>query len=149
MDAFDITWPGSSDRITVSAVTARDVDARNDASEYLAAHMGPGYWPAAQHIAGGPFLSVDQRVKWSARIGDVFNAGGVLLVARHTSSNGGVIAVAAAEPVPGQPYSREVVQTKGGYEAATVDDVMLTALKRECALVNLPLARPRTVWEVV
>ena len=149
MDAFDITWPGSSDRITVASVTARDVDARNDASEYLAAHMGPGYWPAAQHIAGGPYLSVDQRVKWSARIGDLFNVGGVLLIARHTSGNGRVVAVAAAEPVPGQPYSREVVRTQGGYEAATVDNAMLAALKRECALVNLPLARPHTVWEVV
>lgn len=149
MDAFDITWPGSSDRITVSAVPARDVDARADASEYLAAHMGPGYWPDVQHVAGGPRLSVDQRKSWSARIGDVFNAGGVLLIARHTSSNGRVVAVASAEPVPGHPYSREVVRTQGGYEAATVDEVMLAALKRECALVNLPLARPRTVWEVV
>jgi hypothetical protein len=111
--------------------------------------MGPGYWPAAQHIAGGPYLSVDQRVKWSARIGDLFNVGGVLLLARHASSNGRVVAVAAAEPVPGQPYSREVVRTQGGYEAATVDDVMLATLKRECALVGLPLARSRVVWEVV
>lgn len=149
MEPFDITWPGSSDRITVSAVTSRDVDARADASEYLAAHMGSGYWPAAQHVAGGPFLSVDQRVKWSARIGDVFNAGGVLLIARHTSSNGRVVAVAAAEPVAGERVSQVVVQTKGGYEAATVDDVMLAALKRECALVGLPLARSRVVWDVV
>lgn len=147
MDAFDITWPGSSDRITVSAVTARDVDARNDASEYLAAHMGPGYWPAAQHIAGGPYLSVDQRVKWSARLGDVYNAGGVVLIARHSSSNGRVVAVAAAEPVVGELVSRVVVQTLGGYEAATVDPAMLDALKRECAIVGLPLARARTVWE--
>lgn len=147
MDAFDITWPGSSDRITVSSVTARDVDARNDASEYLAAHMGPGYWPAAQHIAGGPYLSVDQRVKWAARLGDVYNVGGVVLIARHTSSNGRVIAVAAAEPVPGELVSRVVVQTVGGYEAATVDPAMLDALKRECSLVGLPLARARTVWE--
>lgn len=147
MEPFDITWQYSSDRITVSSIkrSYEDLDA---AGEYLAAAL-PHYWPPRQHIAGGPLLSVDQRVAWRSRLSDVLNAGGVVLIARHTSGNGRVVAVVAAEPVPGEPYSREVVRTQGGYEAATADDVMLAALKRECSLVNQPLARPRTVWEVV
>lgn len=147
MEPFDITWPGSADRVTVSAIS-RAADDIYPAGEFLAARF-QGYWPAAQHVAGGPFLSVDQESKWRARIGDAFIAGGVALAARHTSSNGRIIAVAIAEPVQGEQVSRLVIQSLGGYEAATVDDVLLAALKKECALKGRPLARPRTVWELM
>jgi len=147
MEPFDISWPGSADRVTVSLLT-RVADDIYPAAEYLAARF-QSYWPAAQHVAGGPFLSVDQESKWRARMGDAFIAGGVALAARHTSSNGRIIAVAIAEPVQGEQVSRLVIQTRGGYEAATVDGVLLAALKKECARLGAPLAKPRTVWDLV
>ena len=98
MEPFDITWPGSRDRITVSSI-AREYELIDSAAEFLASRLGE-YWSPKRHVAGGPFLSVDQRGAWRARIGDAFIAGCVVLVARHTSSNDGVVAVAIAERVP-------------------------------------------------
>lgn len=147
MEPFDITWPGSRDRITVSSI-AREYELIDSAAEFLASRLGE-YWSPKRHVAGGPFLSVDQRGAWRARIGDAFIAGCVVLVARHTSSNDGVVAVAIAERVPDKQVSQLVIQSKGGYEAQTVDEVMFKALHLECQKSGYPLAKPRIEWDLL
>ncbi len=147
MEPIEITWPGSSDRITIRMLR-KVPEETHPVGDFLASRFQQ-YWPPQQHIAGGPFLSVKQDDAWRARIGEAHNLGGFVLVARHTSSNGGILAVIVCEPVPGERVSRIVIQSLGGYEAATVDDVLLAALKKECALKGRPLARPRTVWELM
>lgn len=147
MQPIDITWPGSSDRITIRMVR-KVPEETHPVGDFLASRFGQ-YWSPVQHYAGGPFESVDQATKWRARIGEAHNAGGFVLTARHTASNGNLLAVIVCEPVPGERVSRIVIQSQGGYEAATVDPAMLAAAKEQCELVGLPLARPVTVWEVL
>lgn len=147
MEPIEITWPGSTDRITIRMLRKLPEET-HPVGDFLASRFQQ-YWPPQQHVSGGPFLSVKQDDAWRARIGDAHNLGGFVLVARHTSSNGGIVAAIVCEPVAGERVSRVVIQSQGGYEAATVDPAMLSAAKRECELVGLPLARPVTHWELL
>lgn len=139
MEPIKITWEGSSDAVTISRSDNQTYDTRDAVAEFLASTL-PNFWEMVDDPERpGEKMSVDQRGKWRAVQADLFYEGCPILIARHTASGNGIIAVAIAKWGERPGEAELVVQTTGGYAHADVDPRMLGALKGECALRNAVL----------
>ncbi|MBP8182331.1 MAG: hypothetical protein KAZ88_15270 [Acidimicrobiia bacterium] len=87
-----LTWPGSSEVVTISRSGARTYEAFDEIAEFLSSRY-PNHFPPYT-LLGGQTHSVDQRLSWRAEMGNVHDRAGIALVARHSTGNNRIIAAA-------------------------------------------------------
>lgn len=137
--------PGSSDVRTITRFELRTAGDYYELGEFLASRF-QRWWPPKD--VGGAVLSVDQPFAWRAELARVNNNGGVILLARQTSGNNRVIGVAIARAT-GHPNEAEMYANGGMGEQ--LEEIMLAALRQECARVGLVIGKEKMVrtWEPV
>ena len=154
----DLTWPGSTARVTLSTVvedwpTMWNAEQKRASREWLAEFLAsrvPNHWPQ-QPDSNGLMQSVSQLGSWVAEIGRIRIDGGVIVVA-HTPGplgvTGTLLAVAIARPTQFAKEAEKVLQTTGGYASDDVDPQLHERLKAECFMHGLILGRAilRRVW---
>lgn len=138
-----LTWPGSTDVVTIGRSANRSFDAFDEIAEFLASRY-PNHYPPYT-LPGGQTHSVDQRLAWRAELGRVHDRAGVVIVARHTAGNNRIIAVAIANPTQFSHEAELIVQSSGGYAAEDLDPRMLAELGAECLRAGLVLGRAEMV----
>ena len=138
-----MTWPGSDQVVTISRCTNRAFDAFDEIAEFLSSRY-PQHFPPYR-LPGGQTQSVDQRFAWRAELGRVHDRAGVVLLARHTSSNNGIVAVAIACPTEYSHEAALVIQSSGGYSAEDLDPRMRAELVAECQRAGMVLGRVEMV----
>lgn len=149
MEPIALTWPGSTDVVTIRRSDNSTYDARDEIAEFLASRY-PQFWPMEPDPERpGEVMSIDQRGKWRAVLADVYYVNGPVLVARHTAGNNRVIAAAIAKPTRFPREAELLVQSSGGYAAGDVDPRMLAELQAECMRSGLILGREKMVREWV
>lgn len=120
-----ITWPGSTDEINIFKVNEHNWYVSNELANTLTSRY-PNFHPMKDG------KSVDQHFAWMALQGDIYNVGGVRLIARHTANKENpIIAVIMSMNRPKPNQALLVVQTLGSYAADDVDPLMLKLLKSE------------------
>lgn len=143
MEPIELTWPGSSDKVTITRMTNRANDAYAAVAKTIHSRY-PYFWPTYRDAAGQEH-SVDQLLSWMAEVGRVYDQEGPILIARHTTSGNNVIAAAMACPTEDGKKATLVIQTLGGYAADTIDVAMWDALAEQCSLKGWkldPVTRP-------
>lgn len=148
MKPVEITWEGSSDVITINRSDNNTFDAREPIAKLLTSQY-PNFWPMEPDLVNGGMMTIDQKFKWMSTLNDVYNEGGIVLVARHTSNNNNLIAVAISRPVSMKPASTMLVQSTDGYEGARVDEEMLKAMRGQCQESGKILSRLRITEEYI
>lgn len=147
MQPITIQDAGSSDRVTIEQFELRTAGNYYELGEFLASRF-QRWWPPQD--VGGVTISVDQPGSWRAELARIVNAGGVVLQARHTSSNDRIIGVAVARTNQ-NPHEAELYCNGAAYDTERLEAVMLAALRQECARQSLVLGREVKVrkWEPV
>lgn len=125
--------PGSSDVVTVSLWELRTAGTYYELGEFLAA-THPYYWP----IVNGQ--SVDQQAAWRGECARVNNAGGLILIARHTSSADRIVGIAIGAPT-GNDNEMEKLTVKAAYNAEALEPLLLAALRQQSAQIGMVLGR--------
>ena len=138
-----LTWPGSSQVVTISRSGARTYEAFDEIAEFLSSHY-PNHFPPYT-LPGGQTHSVDQRFAWRAELGRVYDRAGVVLLARHSTGNNKIIAVAIANPTQFAHEAELVIQSTGGYCAEDVDPRMRAEMVAECQRAGMVLGRVEMV----
>jgi hypothetical protein len=138
-----LTWPGSAEVVTISRAGNRSFEAFDEIAEFLSSRY-PNHFPPYA-LPGGGVKSVDQRFSWRAELGRVFDAPGVVLLARHSTGNNQIIAVAIATPTQFAHEAERVIQSTGGYCADDVDPRMTAELRAECLRAGMVLGRAEMV----
>lgn len=141
MEPIKVQDAGSSDVRTITLFELRTAGNYYELAEFLSSRF-QRWWPPQD--VGGAVISVDQPFSWRSELARISNAGGIILLARHTSSNDRVIGVAAARPT-GFPDEAELFCNGGTGEQ--LEDLMLAALRQECGRQNLVLGRAETKRE--
>lgn len=140
-----LTWPGSSEVVTISRSANDAYDARNEIAEFLSSRY-PAFWPMEPDPGRpGEKMSIDQRGKWRAVLADVYYLAGPVLVARHTTGNNRIIAAAIAHPTRFPHEAELIVQSTGGYASEDLDPRMRAELVAECQRAGMVLGRVEMV----
>lgn len=147
MEPIKIQDPGSTDCTTITLWELRTAGSYYELGDFLSSRFQR--WFPPQNV-GGVTLSVDQLGSWRAELARIINAGGVILHARHTSSNDKIVGVAVARPT-GQPHEATLFCNGAAYDVERLENVMLAALRQECARQGLVLGKEVMVrkWEAV
>lgn len=143
MDSISITWPGSVEVVTINRAGARSFEAFDEIAEFLSSRY-PMHFPPYP-LPGGQVQSVDQRFAWRAELGRVYDRAGVVLLARHSTGNNKIIAVAIANPTQFAHEAELVIQSTGGYCAEDIDPRMRAELVAECQRAGLVLGRAEMI----
>ena len=97
MDPIRIQDVGSSDCVTISQWELRTAGNYYELGEFLSSRFANWFPPVD---VAGVMTSRDQAFSWRAELSRIVNAGGVILIARHTSSNDRIVGVAVAADGP-------------------------------------------------
>ena len=138
-----LTWPGSSEVVTISRSGARTYEAFDEIAEFLSSRYPMHFTP--YQLPGGQTQSVDQRFAWRAELGRVHDRAGVVLIARHSTGNNRIIAVAIASPTQFAHEAELLIQSTGGYASEDLDPRMLAELGAECQRAGMVLGRAEMV----
>ena len=138
-----ITWPGSSEVVTISRAASRSFDAFDEIAEFLSSRYPQHFTP--YQLPGGQTQTVDQRFAWRAELGRVYDKAGVVTVARHSTGNNRIIAAAVACPTQYAHEAELVIQSTGGYAAEDVDPRMLDEIRAECQRAGMVLGKAEMV----
>ena len=143
MQSVSLTWPGSSEVVTISRSGARTFEAFDEIAEFLSSRY-PNHFPPYT-LPGGQTHSVDQRMSWRAELLRVHDRAGIVLVARHSTGNNRIIAAAIASPTQFPHEAELVVQSTGGYASEDLDPRMRAEMVAECQRAGMVLGRVEMV----
>ena len=126
-----LEWIGSTDLVEFHLATNKANDAFEEITKTLVS-MLPRYWTPYLLPDGKTYATRDQATAWMAKLADVHDANGFVVVARHKSAGNHIIAVAIAERTRNPGEALQGPQTRGGYCAEDVDPKMLAVLRKAC-----------------